>query len=88
MAIGPTYERTVRGVPLWLLQEYLEALGARPGAAGGLVGAGWSARLAQLRDYQVGSLRVGQVRVQLWGNPETIAPIRAALDRRLIRGGG
>jgi len=83
-----TFEVTVTGIPLWLLQEYLEELGARPGADGELQGEGWRAQLTQLEDYRVGSLHVGRVRLELAGSPEAISQIKPALEKKLLRAGG
>ena len=83
-----TYEREVRGIPLWLLREYLEAEGGEIRADGQIVGNGWAARLTQLDDYQIGSLRVGQVRVEIEGEPVPMAHLQEVMEKKLIRGGG
>jgi hypothetical protein len=91
MAPGPdeaAFDRVLTGIPLWLLSSYLEALGGRPGQPGRLDGEGWSAELTQVEDYQIGSLRVGRVRVRLLGDDEALSPIRQAFEKRLVRGGG
>ena len=79
----------MRAVPLWLLREYLVELGGRAESEDSVVGAAWQASLAQLADYQIGSLRVGEVLVAVVGEPSTIEQVAAALDRKLAtRGGG
>lgn len=83
-----TYEREVRGIPLWLLREYLEAEGGEVGADGQIMGDGWTARLTQLEDYQIGSLRVGQVRIAIEGEPVPMAHLQQVMEKKLIRGGG
>ncbi len=87
MAVA-AFERVVTGVPLWLLRAYLEELGGWPGADGLLRGDGWHARLTQVEDYQIGSLRVGQVRLELDGEVEAVGRVRQALEPRLMRAGG
>ena len=88
------YERTLRSLPRWLVREYLEDLGGRSdldladSRTFRLVAAGWQATLEQVDDFQVGSLRVGQVRLTLSGAPASLAPMMAALEKRLFRGGG
>ncbi len=84
----PAFDRVLTGIPLWLLRRYLEDLGGRPQGDGRLEGDGWSAELAQVEDRQVGSLRVGQVRVQLWGHGDAFDAALAAFEKRLVRGGG
>ncbi len=82
------YEREIRGVPLWVVREYLEQLGGQSKADGWLQGPGWKARLTPMEDYQIGSLRVGQVRLELHGDAGAVAEVRDALEKRLLRAGG
>ena len=86
-------ERVIRGIPLWLVRSYLEDLGARPTGAPtrehvSLAADGWTATLEQVEDFQIGSLRVGQVRLTLAGEDDALRPMLAALEKRLFRGGG
>ncbi len=86
--MAPTFGRVVTGIPLWLLRAYLEELGGRSSAEGLLRGDGWQARLTQVEDHQIGSLRVGQVRLELDGEPEALDRVRRALEPKLVRAGG
>jgi hypothetical protein len=83
-----TDEPTVRGVPLWLLRRYLLDLGATPTAPDCLSGPNWQVKLVQIEDYEIGSLRVGQVRLSFTGEAAGIAEARRALAPRLLRAGG
>ena len=78
----------LRGIPLWLLRNYIQELGGLPAADGWLAGAGWQARLTELEDYHIGSLQVGQVRLE-WRADE-LAQDRTwpLLEKKLMRGGG
>jgi len=78
----------VRGIPLWLLREYLVEAGGRTEGPDRIAGARWTARLSELEDYRIGSLRVGQVRVELEGAPEVLDAVEARLAPKLLRGGG
>jgi hypothetical protein len=82
------FERTIRGIPFWLLQEYLQELGGARLADGHLQGRGWEAWLEQVEDYQIGSLRVGQVRLVLEADPTTMAEILPPLEKKTLRAGG
>jgi len=82
------FEVTLTAVPLWLLREYLESVGGQTADDGSVVGDGWRARLAQVDDYQIGSLRVGRVRLELAGAPAAVEKTRKALEPKLIRAGG
>ncbi len=82
------YVRDVRAVPLWLMREYLVGLGA-VSDGDNLVGDGWRARLLPLGTYRVGSLAVGEVRVEIEGDSDAVTRTASALDLRLsTRGGG
>jgi hypothetical protein len=88
------HERVLRGIPRWLLRGYLEQLGGTLEPADDsteedvLTGDGWLARLTQIEDYQIGSLRSGQVRLTVAGEPVAVEALMAALEPRLFRGGG
>jgi len=81
-------ERTVRGIPLWMLREYLERAGGTARDDAQVEGDGWRARLEQVEDYAIGSLRVGQVRLVLEGDAAALARVDADLAPRLLRAGG
>lgn len=78
----------IRSIPLWLLQEYLKQLGGQVAPDGRLHGPGWAARLTRIEDFQIGSLRVGQVRLDVTGDAVAVTRMRKQLEPKLIRGGG
>ena len=82
------FKRDMRGVPLWLLQAYLEELGGHSVGSGYVQGEGWSAQLEQLEDYQIGSLRVGQVRLELVASEEAFERLHPLLEKKMMRAGG
>ena len=82
------YTREMRGIPLWLLREYLQEIGGRVGAEGRISGNGWIANLAQLEDYRVGSLHVGQVRLEIEATQDAWVKIHQGLEKKLLRAGG
>ena len=51
-------------------------------------GSGWRAHLTQLDDFQLGAIRVGQVRLQLEIEDDILEEFTAALDKKLLRAGG
>jgi hypothetical protein len=90
-----SHQRVLRGIPRWLLRGYLEDLGARVATVDGadadhdlLVAESWQARLSQLEDYRIGSLRSGQVEMVITGDPDVVRTVLVALEPRLFRGGG
>lgn len=81
-------ERTLRSLPLWLLQEYLVELGGVLQANGYVQGDGWQAQLSQLEDFQVGSLKVGQVHIKVNAALDVVETFMPALEKKLLRAGG
>jgi hypothetical protein len=86
-AAGPL-RRDVRGIPLWLLREYLVEIGGQAGQDGWVRGPGWQARLEQMEDFRLGSLAVGQVRIEIGGEAAALAAVAPLLDKKLVRAGG
>ena len=80
-------ETFVHAIPLWLLREYLEELGGVAESETRVVGRGWRAELAKLPDHAIGSLRIGRVQLDLYGEAEILAQLRPGLDRKTMRAG-
>ena len=80
--------REVRGIPLWLVREYLEELGGRSEEDGTVLGEGWRATLTQQDDYQIGSLRVGQIKIELEADEEVMELLLPRVEKKLVRAGG
>jgi hypothetical protein len=80
--------REVRGIPLWLMHAYLVEAGGASDGANRVTGDGWEVTLTQLEDFRIGSLIVGQIRVELQGTPAGIAQILPELEKKLLRAGG
>jgi hypothetical protein len=57
--------REMRGIPFFLLREYLEELGGSALSDDQVQGPGWSARLIRMEPFKLGSLSVGQTRVEV-----------------------
>jgi hypothetical protein len=80
-------EQRIRAVPLWLLEQYLTELGGERNHSGEVQGDGWRARLTQEEDYEIESLSVGQVHLELKGNDEAIQQVWENLEPKLQRAG-
>ena len=55
----------MRGIPFFLLREYLEELGGTATSEDRVEGPGWQAHLERMQPFRLGSLSVGQTRVIL-----------------------
>lgn len=82
------FTQVIRAVPRWLLQRYLEEVGGQSEGDGVVRGSGWVATLTQVEDYQIGAIRVGQVRLELHGDAAAVEELRTALEPKLLRAGG
>ena len=83
-----TEVREIRGIPLWLMQEYLLEMGGTLVEEGLVEGEGWSVRLTKLEPFHLGSLSVGQIRVEMSGDPEGFANLKVMIEPTLMRAGG
>ncbi len=84
----PAHSRDVRGIPLWLLRAYLVEAGGTAESDDVVVGDGWQVRLTQLEDFEVGSLRIGEIHVEWEGDGEAFARMQEILEQKLLRAGG
>ena len=84
--------REIRGMPLWLLRDYLVELGgavAQDEARYARVeGVGWTAVITRIEDFQIGSLKVGQLHITVDGDPHALAALTPQLEKKLLRAGG
>ena len=82
-------EREVRGVPAWLVEEYLQKLGGQWVRDGVYKGDGWRVSVEPLPPEGVGSLRIGRVRlVTETRDKATFDAFFPRLHLKLLRGGG
>ena len=77
----------IHAIPLWLLREYLEELGGTAVSENNIVGDGWTATLTKLEPRRVGSLRVGQVKIEFEGEPDALAQMQQKFYKKTMRAG-
>ena len=83
-----TFIQEMCGILLWLLRKYLVDIGAEEKGENIVIGKGWQASLSPMEDFQVGSLVVGQVRLELQADPEVWKELQPVLEKKLFRAGG
>ena len=81
-------ERIIRGVPAWLMGEYLKELGMVDRENGRYSTPTVTAHVEQIEDFQLVSLRVGQIRFVLEGEETAVEALKERLEVKLLRGGG
>jgi hypothetical protein len=57
--------REMRGIPLWLLREYLEEMGGTAINDNLIQADRWKVTLTKMEPFKLGSLEVGQVLVEI-----------------------
>lgn len=60
-----TLNREMRGIPYFLLVEYLQELGGRLEGEDQIIGPGWSVHLTKMEPYKLFSIQVGQTRLEM-----------------------
>lgn len=84
----PTIVHQMRGIPLWLLREYLEEMGGTSAGEDTLLGDGWQVKLTRMEPFRLGSLEVGQVRLEIEVDAEKEADFRERFAKKTLRAGG
>lgn len=74
-------------MPLKIMEAYLQDLGGVPVEPGMVTGPGWKAYLERIEDFQLGSIRVGQVRFILEGEKGAIQALLPLLEQKMMRAG-
>jgi hypothetical protein len=60
-----TIVREMRGIPYFLLKEYLQELGGTLVSENEVQGEGWTVRLEKMEPFRLKSLSVGQTRLHM-----------------------
>ena len=82
-----TLVREMRGIPLWLLREYLEEMGGTAVDDHFVQATGWNVRLTRLEPFRLGSLEVGQTRLEIEIEDQRVAEFMAQFDKKTLRAG-
>ena len=77
----------IHAIPLWLLRDYLSEIGGTIESENQVIGQGWTAVLTKLEPKKVGSLRVGQVKIEFAGQAEAIAQLQTQFHKKTMRAG-
>jgi hypothetical protein len=82
-----TLVREIRGIPLWLLREYLQEMGGTAITHNFVQAAGWSVSLTRMEPFRLGSLVVGQTRLDIEIEDQLVAEFMAQFDKKTLRAG-
>lgn len=79
--------REMRGIPFFLLREYLEELGGTAIRDDYIEGEGWKVEMTRMEPFRIGSLSVGQTRLEFEIEDHLIDDFMEAFGKKTLRAG-
>ena len=83
-----TIVREMRGIPFFLLVEYLEEMGGKPLNENRVQGPGWSVELMRMEPFRLGSLSIGQTRLEIQIEDHLVDDFIEVFGQKTLRAGG
>lgn len=83
-----TIVHEMRGIPFFLLKEYLQELGGELIADDTVRGEGWTVRLERMEPFRLGSLEVGQTRLTMDLRDDVAEDFLERFRLKTLRAGG
>jgi len=83
-----TIVREMRGIPFFLLKEYLEEMGGKPISDGQVQGPGWSVEMSRMEPFKLGSLSIGQTRLEIQIEDHLADDFIEVFGQKTLRAGG
>ena len=78
----------MRGIPYFLLKEYLQELGGSLVDENLIRGDGWSVHLERMEPFRLGSLEVGQTRLRMELEESVAEDFKERFFKKTLRAGG
>ena len=79
--------REMRGIPYFLLKEYLEEMGGTVVNDDHVQAEGWSVRLTKMEPFRLGSLSVGQTRLEIDIEDHLVDEFMETFGKKTLRAG-
>ncbi|HRK91028.1 MAG TPA: DUF1952 domain-containing protein [Anaerolineales bacterium] len=83
-----TIVHEMRGIPFFLLKEYLEEMGGREVEEDVIQGEGWTVRLEKMEPFRLFSLSVGQTRLTVEMEDHVVDDFTERFRKKTLRAGG
>jgi hypothetical protein len=83
-----TIIREMRGIPFFLLKEYLQEMGGKEIQENIIQGAGWKVHLERMEPFRIGSLSVGQSKLTIDLEDEVADDFIKRFSMKTLRAGG
>jgi hypothetical protein len=82
-----TIVREIRGIPMFLLKEYLQEMGGAQEDENRIRAEGWSVTLEKMEPFRLGSLVVGQTRLVIEIEDHLVDGFMAQFGKKTLRAG-
>ncbi|MEP0804114.1 MAG: DUF1952 domain-containing protein [Chloroflexota bacterium] len=82
-----TIVREMRGIPMFLLKEYLQEMGGTPEGENLIRAEGWSVTLEKMEPFRLGSLAVGQTRLTIEIEDQLVEDFLTRFGKKTLRAG-
>ncbi len=82
-----TIVREMRGIPMFLLKEYLQEMGGTPEGDNLIRAEGWSVTLEKMEPFRLGSLAVGQTRLTIEIEDHLVDDFLTRFGKKTLRAG-
>jgi hypothetical protein len=79
--------REMRGIPFFLLREYLEELGGTAQGEDRVEAPGWSVKLERIEPFRLGSLVIGQTRLEIEIEDDLVDDFMERFGKKTMRAG-
>ena len=79
--------REMRGIPFFLLKEYLEEMGGTAISEDEIQAPGWNVKLTRMEPFRLGSLSVGQTRLEIDIEDHLVDDFMEVFGKKTLRAG-
>lgn len=79
--------REMRGIPYFLLKEYLEEMGGTVVNNDHVQAEGWSVKLTKMEPFRLGSLSIGQTRLEIDIEEHLVDDFMETFGKKTLRAG-
>ena len=83
-----TIIREMRGIPFFLLKEYLEEMGGKSLNENQVQGPGWTVDMSRMEPFKIGSLSIGQTLLKIQIKDHLVDGFLKVFGQKTLRAGG
>ena len=83
-----TIIREMRGIPMFLLKEYLVEMGGSELEENQVEGPEWTVNLSRMEPFRIGSLEVGQTLLEIQIEDHAVDEFLKVFGQKTLRAGG